>query len=126
MKNFEEVGIRKIEEMLSSEPDKTAWDKLTLEGIFSRAIEDEDNKSWRDLLHAQITFIKEYLATAVRFGLGLPPLNEEGSLVALAVYNATVEWSSEWEDPYRIDIPSTKAVYQEFYRLLAAEDGDDE
>ena len=136
--NFEEIAnimnveettaAAKISNMLETrvedgEP-KTAWDVLVREGVLSRGVPlplNDDSSSyeedWSTIIYDQIKFIKEFVSTAVKFGLGLPPLNEEGSMVALAVYNATIEWSPEWES-FNINIPSTRACFQEFWKLL--------
>ena len=135
--NFEETetketATKKITEILSrkriliNDEPETAWDVLVNNNILSRGVplplDDSRNyrEDWSKIIYDQIVYVKEFLATSVRFGLGMPPLNEEDSLVALAVYNATVEWNDldEEEVRYDIGIPSTRACFQEFWKLL--------
>lgn len=62
----------------------------------------------------QLIYLKEFVATSINLGLGIPPLNEEGSMVALAVYNAAVADS----DIDQIIIPSNFDCIREFCKLL--------
>lgn len=62
----------------------------------------------------QLIYLKEFVATSINLGLGIPPLNEEGSMVALAVYNAAVADS----DIDQIIIPSNFDRIREFCKLL--------
>ncbi len=102
--------------------EETTWNILVNNKVFSRAVPvsrtakafyEED---WVTILFDQIEFIKEFLATSVRMGLGIPPLNKEGSLTAMAVYNAAMAASDI--EAGQISIPSKFDCIQEFYKLL--------
>lgn len=66
----------------------------------------------------QLIYLKEFVATSINLGLGIPPLNEEGSMVALAVYNAVMVDSNVDQ----IIIPSNFDCIREFYKLLMEAD----
>lgn len=85
--------------------------------VFSRAVPVRSKEDdWVTILVEQIDYIKEFLATSVRMGLGIPPLKAEGSLVSMAVYNAAMAASDIEAD--QMSIPSSFDCMQEFYKLL--------
>ena len=100
---------------------ETNWTVLVNNKIFSRAVPVPMHNSktyeenWDDALMSQLIYLKEFVATSINLGLGIPPLNEEGSVVALAVYNAAT-YSDV--DACQFAIPSENDCAQEFYRLI--------
>lgn len=106
--------------VVNSQPE-TNWTVLVNNKIFSRAVPvPRDNskiyeENWDVALMSQLIYLKEFVATSINLGLGIPPLNEEGSVVALAVYNAAT-YSDV--DACQFSIPSAFDCAQEFYRLI--------
>lgn len=101
---------------------ETNWTVLVNNKIFSRAVpvprdcSKTYKENWDDALLCQLIYLKEFVATSINLGLGIPPLNEEGSVVALAVYNAAMADSDV--DAWQFAIPSAFDCAQEFYRLI--------
>ena len=106
--------------VVNGEPE-TNWTVLVNNKIFSRAVpvprdcSKTYEENWDDALMCQLIYLKEFVATSINLGLGIPPLNEEGSVVALAVYNAAT-YSDV--DNCQFVIPSAFDCAQEFYRLI--------
>ena len=104
---------------------ETAWDTLVVKKVFSRGVpiprEDKEyEENWSKIFEHQMNFLKEFVASSIRFGLGIPPLNEEGSIIAMAVYNAAINGSIVEEGI--LCIPSTYDICQEFEKLLMEAD----
>ena len=101
---------------------ETAWTVLVNNNIFSRAVPvprpdiKAYEEKWVAALRCQLSYLKEFVVTSINLGLGIPPLNEEGSVVALAVYNAAMADSDV--DAWQFAIPSEDDCVQEFYRLI--------
>ena len=103
---------------------ETAWSVLVGKKVFSRGVpvprdQSSYEEDWSKILADQINYLKEFIANSIGFGLGIPPLNEEGSLIAKAVYNAAINGSIV--DDGLLCIPSAYDCYQEFERLLMEE-----
>ena len=119
-----EKAIKDRNQVIIFEPE-TAWDALVNKGVFSRGVpiprEDKSYEGdWCKIFEHQMNFLKEFVASSIRFGLGIPPLNEEGSLISKAVYNAAIN-ASIVEDGI-LCIPSTYDICQEFEKLLMEAD----
>lgn len=118
-KIIEEI-LNKDRKIVNGQPE-TNWTVLVNNKIFSRAVPVPMHNSktyeenWDDALMSQLIYLKEFVATSINLGLGIPPLNEEGSVVALAVYNAAT-YSDV--DACQFAIPSAFDCAQEFYRLI--------
>lgn len=101
---------------------ETAWTVLVNNNIFSRAVPvprpdiKAYEEKWVAALRCQLSYLKEFVVTSINLGLGIPPLNEEGSVVALAVYNAAMAYSDV--DACQFAIPSEDDCVQEFFRLM--------
>ena len=125
MTNFEVNAkineILKNRDIVNGKPE-TAWSVLVNNKIFSRGVPvprataSEYKEDWSEILSQQINYLKEFVASSIGFGLGIPPLNEEGSIIALAVYNAAMDCSIV--DEGMLCIPSTYDIYEEFFRLM--------
>ena len=125
MANFEVNAkineILKNRDIVNGKPE-TAWSVLVNNKIFSRGVPvprataSEYEEDWSEILSHQISYLKEFVASSIGFGLGIPPLNEEGSIIALAVYNAAMDGSIV--DEGMLCIPSTYDIYEEFFRLM--------
>lgn len=125
MTNFEVNAkineILKNRDIVNGKPE-TAWSVLVNNKIFSRGVPvprataHEYKEDWSEILSHQISYLKEFVASSIGFGLGIPPLNEEGSIIALAVYNAAMDGSIV--DEGMLCIPSTYDIYEEFFRLM--------
>ena len=119
-----EKAIKDREEF-NNKPE-TAWSTLVSKGIFSRGVpiprenRKEYEEDWSKILTHQVNYLKEFVASSIRFSLGIPPLNEEGSIVAMAVYNAAINGSIVEEG--MLCIPSTYDICQEFEKLLMEAD----
>ena len=113
--------ILKNRDIVNGKPE-TAWSVLVNNKIFSRGVPvprataHEYKEDWSEILSHQISYLKEFVASSIGFGLGIPPLNEEGSIIALAVYNAAMDGSIV--DEGMLCIPSTYDIYEEFFRLM--------
>lgn len=111
----------KDREVFNGKPE-TAWSVLVGKKVFSRGVPvprataHEYEEDWSEILSHQINYLKEFVASSIGFGLGIPPLNEEGSIIALAVYNAAMDGSIV--DEGMLCIPSTYDIYEEFFRLM--------
>lgn len=119
-----EAIIKKTQIVVCGESE-TAWDTLVVKKVFSRGVpiprEDKSYEGdWCKIFEHQMSFLKEFVASSIRFGLGIPPLNEEGSLISKAVYNAAIN-ASIVEDGI-LCIPSTYDICQEFENLLMETD----
>lgn len=120
---FMEKAI-KDRETFNGKPE-TAWSSLVGKGIFSRGVpiprenRREYEEDWSKILDHQVNYLKEFVASSIGFSLGIPPLNEEGSIIAMAVYNAAI--NNSIIDEGILCIPSTYDIYQEFERLLMEE-----
>lgn len=113
--------IEKINSIIEHKyKNETVWSVLVSNryNVFSRAIPKEDVSSndWVKIMNTQINYLKEYISASIRFGLRIPHLNEEGSIVALAAYNAAIAVSDIEEGVFIT--PSSYVIHQEFYRLL--------
>ena len=101
---------------------ETAWSVLVGKKVFSRGVpvprenRREYEEDWSKILTHQVNYLKEFVASSIGFGLGIPPLNEEGSIIAMAVYNAAINGSIVEEEI--LCIPSTYDICQEFEKLL--------
>lgn len=125
MTNFEVNAkineILKNRDIVNGKPE-TAWSVLVNNKIFSRGVPvprataSEYEEDWSEIMNDQANYLKEFVASSVRFGLGIPPLNEEGSVIALAVYNAAMDKSIIEEG--LLCIPSKEDIYEEFFRLM--------
>lgn len=121
--------IERIEEMIKTREifngkAETAWSVLVGKKVFSRGVpvprdQSSYEEDWSKILSHQISYLKEFVASSIRFDLGIPPLNEEGSIISMAVYNAAMDASIIEEG--MLCIPSTYDIYQEFERLLMEE-----
>ena len=104
---------------------ETAWSVLVGKKVFSRGVPvprentREYEEDWPKILNHQVNYLKEFVASSIGFDLGIPPLNEEGSIISMAVYNAAMDASII--DEGMLCIPSTYDIYQEFERLLMEE-----
>ena len=105
---------------------ETAWSTIVGKGIFSRGVpiprenRKEYEEDWSKILTHQVNYLKEFVASSIGFSLGIPPLNEEGSIIAMAVYNAAINSSIVEEG--MLCIPSTYDICQEFEKLLMEAD----
>lgn len=125
MTNFEVNAkineILKNRDIVNGKPE-TAWSVLVNNKIFSRGVPvprataHEYEEDWSEIMNDQVNYLKEFVASSIRFGLGIPPLNEEGSIIALAVYNAAMDKSIIEEG--LLCIPSKEDIYEEFFRLM--------
>ena len=125
MTNFEvNVKINEIlknRDIVNGKPE-TAWSVLVNNKIFSRGVPvprataSEYEEDWSEIMNDQANYLKEFVASSIRFGLGIPPLNEEGSIIAMAVYNAAMDKSIIEEG--LLCIPSKEDIYEEFFRLM--------
>lgn len=125
MTNFEVNAkineILKNRDIVNGKPE-TAWSVLVNNKIFSRGVPvprataSEYEEDWSEIMNDQANYLKEFVASSIRFGLGIPPLNEEGSIIALAVYNAAMDKSIIEEG--LLCIPSKEDIYEEFFRLM--------
>lgn len=125
MTNFEvNVKINEIlknRDTINGKPE-TAWSVLVNNKIFSRGVPvprataSAYEEDWSEIMNDQVNYLKEFVASSIRFGLGIPPLNEEGSIIALAVYNAAMDKSIIEEG--LLCIPSKEDIYEEFFRLM--------
>lgn len=125
MTNFEVNAkineILKNRDIVNGKPE-TAWSVLVNNKIFSRGVPvprataSEYEEDWSEIMNDQANYLKEFVASSVRLGLGIPPLNEEGSIIALAVYNAAMDKSIIEEG--LLCIPSKEDIYEEFFRLM--------
>ena len=119
-----EKAIKDREEF-NNKPE-TAWSTLVSKGIFSRGVpiprenRREYEEDWSKILTHQVNYLKEFVASSIGFSLGIPPLNEEGSIIAMAVYNAAINSSIVEEG--MLCIPSTYDICQEFEKLLMEAD----
>lgn len=119
-----EKAIKDREEF-NNKPE-TAWSTLVSKGIFSRGVpiprenRREYEEDWSKILTHQVNYLKQFVASSIGFSLGIPPLNEEGSIIAMAVYNAAINGSIVEEG--MLCIPSTYDIYQEFFKLLMEAD----
>lgn len=89
--------------------------------VFTRyvPIEDQHKDNWQKILDFQIEYLLDFIATSIRFGC-FPPLNAEGSIIAIAAYNAAIAKSNVEEGIF--NTPSSSEIRQEFYRLLMEKD----
>ena len=125
MTNFEVNAkineILKNRDIVNGKPE-TAWSVLVNNKIFSRGVPvprataSEYEEDWSEIMNDQANYLKEFVASSIRLGLGIPPLNEEGSIIALAVYNAVMDKSIIEEG--LLCIPSKEDIYEEFFRLM--------
>lgn len=105
---------------------ETAWSVLVGKKVFSRGVpvprenHIEYEEDWPKILTHQVNYLKEFVASSIGFSLGIPPLNEEGSIIAMAVYNAAINGSIVEEG--MLCIPSTYDICQEFEKLLMEAD----
>ena len=105
---------------------ETAWSVLVGKKVFSRGVpvprenRKEYEEDWPKILTHQVNYLKEFVASSIGFSLGIPPLNEEGSIIAMAVYNAAINGSIVEEG--MLCIPSTYDICQEFEKLLMEAD----
>lgn len=104
---------------------ETAWSVLVGKKVFSRGVpvpreNREYEEDWPKILTHQVNYLKEFVASSIGFSLGIPPLNEEGSIIAMAVYNAAINSSIVEEG--MLCIPSTYDICQEFEKLLMEAD----
>ena len=105
---------------------ETAWSVLVGKKVFSRGVPvpreniREYEEDWPKILTHQVNYLKEFVASSIGFSLGIPPLNMEGSIIAMAVYNAAIN-SSIVEEGIP-GIPSTYDICQEFEKLLMEAD----
>lgn len=120
VKEIIEKMLNDDRKIVNSQPE-TNWTVLVNNKIFSRAVpvprdcSKTYEENWDVALMSQLIYLKEFVATSINLGLGIPPLNEEGSVVALAVYNAAT-YSDV--DACQLAIPSAFDCAQEFYRLI--------
>ena len=111
----------KNRDIVNGKPE-TAWSVLVNNKIFSRGVPvprataSEYEEDWSEIMNDQANYLKEFVASSIRLGLGIPPLNEEGSVIALAVYNAAMDKSIIEEG--LLCIPSKEDIYEEFFRLM--------
>ena len=111
----------KDREVFNGKPE-TAWSVLVNNKIFSRGVPvprataSECEENCDEILADQVNYLTEFVASSIRLGLGIPPLNEEGSIIALAVYNAAMDGSIIEEG--LLCIPSKEDIYEEFFRLM--------
>lgn len=125
MTNFEVNAkineILKNRDIVNGKPE-TAWSVLVNNKIFSRGVPvprataSEYEEDWSEIMNDQANYLKEFVASSIRLGLGIPPLNEEGSIIAMAVYNAAMDKSIIEEG--LLCIPSKEDIYEEFFRLM--------
>lgn len=121
VKEIIEKMLNDDRKVVNGEPE-TNWTVLVNNKIFSRAVPVPMHNSktyeenWDVALMSQLIYLKEFVVTSINLGLGIPPLNEEGSVVALAVYNAAMADSDV--DAWQFAIPSEDDCAQEFYRLI--------
>lgn len=115
----------KTREIFNGKPE-TAWSVLVGKKVFSRGVpvprenRREYEEDWSKILTHQVNYLKEFVASSIGFSLGIPPLNEEGSIIAMAVYNAAINDSIVEEG--MLCIPSTYDICQEFEKLLMEAD----
>ena len=113
--------ILKNRDIVNGKPE-TAWSVLVNNKIFSRGVPvprataSEYEEDWSEIMNDQANYLKEFVASSIRLGLGIPPLNEEGSIIAMAVYNAALDKSIIEEG--LLCIPSKEDIYEEFFRLM--------
>lgn len=120
VKEIIEKMLNDDRKVVNGQPESN-WTVLVNNKIFSRAVPVPMHNSktyeenWDVALMSQLIYLKEFVATSINLGLGIPPLNEEGSVVALAVYNAATYPDV---DACQFAIPSAFDCAQEFYRLI--------